>query len=202
MRTPFILLLMSLLGMAAAWSVPDLALLAGLSALASLVLLLLAWRRKPEARPDAAQPSKGLFRKRRPKQAEKWIVVDGSNVMYWNDNTPKLETVLAVVQQLVALGYAPGVMFDANAGHLLDGRYMHDGAMGKELGLPKERVMVVPKGVPADPYILTAARDLGARIVTNDRYRDWWGDHPEAAEPGHLIKGGYRDGALWLDMNG
>lgn len=182
---------MSLGGMAAAWAVPDLVLLAGLCALASLVLLLLAWRRSPQ---------KGLFRKKQPKPAEKWIVVDGSNVMYWNDNTPKLETVLAVVKHLIAKGYAPGVMFDANAGYLLGGRYMHDGAMGRGLGLPKDRVMVVPKGVPADPYILNAAQDLGAQIVTNDRYRDWVGDHPEVAQAGHLIKGGFRDGVLWLDL--
>jgi len=201
MRTPLILFLMSLMGMAASWTMPDLFLLAGLSALASLVLVFLAWRRRQAAQPDAARPSKGLFRRRQPKKAEKFIVVDGSNVMYWQDNTANLETVLAVVDRLRKLGYAPGVMFDANAGYLLGGRYMHDGAMGKGLGLPMERVMVVPKGVPADPLILTAARDLGARIVTNDRYRDWWGDHPEAAEPGHLIKGGYRDGALWLDLN-
>jgi hypothetical protein len=38
---------------------------------------------------------------------------------------------------------------------------MHDGAMGRALGLPKDRVMVLPKGVPADPYILTSARDFG-----------------------------------------
>jgi len=186
MRAPLILLLMSLLGMAAAWSVPDLALLAGLSALASLILLGLAWGKARKAQAGPAKP---------------WIVVDGSNVMYWNDNTPKIETVRAVVERLVSLGYAPGVMFDANAGYLLGGRYMHDGAMGKALGLPMDRVMVVPKGVPADPYILTAARDLGVRIVTNDRYRDWAGDHPEVAEVGHLVKGGYRDGKLWLDID-
>jgi len=36
--------------------------------------------------------------------------------------------------------------------------------------------------------------------VTNDRYRDWAEAHPEIKEPGHLIKGGYRDGKVWLDL--
>jgi hypothetical protein len=102
---------------------PDLVLLAGVSALASLVLLLLAQRRKRETPADPTGRPKGLFRKKQAKPTEKWIVVNGANVMYWNDNTPKLETVLAVVQRLVSLGYAPGVMFDANAGHLLDGHW-------------------------------------------------------------------------------
>lgn len=182
MIVPVILLCLSLVGMAATWSAPDLFLLAILVAVASLVVLVQAWRKRPAP-------------------AERWIVVDGSNIMYWQDNTPKMATVVAVVDRLRALGYAPGVMFDANAGYLLGGRYMHDGAMGRELGLSKERVMVVPKGVSADPFILKAARDLGARIVTNDRYRDWVVDFPEVAEAGHLIKGGYRDGVLWLDLD-
>ncbi len=182
MIVPVVLLIVSVIGMAAAGSAPDVFALAALSAVAALFLVLQAlWRRRRKA-------------------AEQWIVVDGSNVMYWQDNTPKMETVLAVVDRLRALGYAPGVMFDANAGYLLGGRYMHDAAMGKKLGLSAERVMVVPKGVPADPFILNAARDLGARIVTNDRYRDWVGDYPEVVEAGHLVQGGYRDGVLWLDV--
>jgi hypothetical protein len=60
--------------------------------------------------------------------------------------------------------------------------------------------MVVPKGTPADPTILAAARDLGAPVLTNDRYRDWAEAHPEIRTPGHLIRGGYRDGGLHLDL--
>jgi hypothetical protein len=47
---------------------------------------------------------------------------------------------------------------------------------------------------------LAAAADLGARVVTNDRYRDWVEQHPEVTEPGHLIRGGYKAGKLWLDL--
>ena len=63
-------------------------------------------------------------------------------------------------------------------------------------------LVVVNKGTPADITILAAAKDSGARIVTNDRYRDWADVHPEVREPGYLIRGGYRDGKLWFDMAG
>lgn len=154
--------------------------------LASLLLVLLRLR--------------GAARRGGPAPEARWIVVDGSNVMYWKDGTPQVGTVRDVVARLVALGYAPGVMFDANAGHLLAGAYRHDGAFARMLGLPQDRVMVVPKGTQADGYILQAARDLGARVVTNDRFRDWIEQFPEVRQPGHLVRGNYRDGALWLDL--
>ena len=62
--------------------------------------------------------------------------------------------------------------------------------------------MVVSKGTPADPTILAAARDLGAQIVTNDRFRDWAEAHPEVTEAGHLVRGGYPSGKLWLSLGG
>lgn len=186
MIVPRNLFILSLIGMAASWTVPDLFLLAVLCAFASGILLLIAAR-------NAKSTTDATIKTR--------IIVDGSNVMYWEDGVPRIDTVRQVVERLVADGFAPGVMFDANAGYLLTGRYMHDTALGRALGLPTARVMVVPKGVPADPYILIAARDLDARIVTNDRYRDWAGDHPEILGAGYLIKGGYRNAALWLDLS-
>lgn len=180
------LLLMSLAGVGVALVLPgaaDLLLLAGPCALASLYLLVRAFLRKPERR------------------AQNSVVIDGSNVMHWKDGTPDIETVLQVVRHLKERGFSPGVVFDANAGYLIAGRYQHDGALSKRLGLPIDRVMVVNKGTSADSVILAAARDLGARIVTNDRYRDWADAHPEVRDPGHLIKGGYRDGVLWLDLH-
>jgi hypothetical protein len=129
-----------------------------------------------------------------------WIVVDGSNVMHWQDETPRIATVQAVVQELTRRGFAPGVVFDANAGYKLEGRYLGPRDLARRLGLPEDQVMVVPKGTPADPWLLSAARQFGARVVSRDRFRDWAADHPEVNQPGFLIRGGYRDsGALWLD---
>jgi len=188
MAALFILLFASLVGVIAAISLPgwpDLILLAGLAALASLLLLLRVVLRRPKR---ADGPTLGL------------MIVDGSNVMYWKDETPRIETVREVVRHLAGLGYVPGVVFDANAGYLLSGQYRHHGHMGRMLGIRADRVLVVPKGTPADPYILNAARKLGARLVTNDRYREWAKDYLEIRRPRHLIRGGYRSGKLWLDL--
>ena len=188
MLVPFFLLLISLTGVLAALTqpgFPDLILVAGPSALGSLFLLLRAHFR-----------SKGNRRL----STQNYLVIDGSNAMHWKDGTPQIDTLRDVVAQVAALGYTPGVVFDANAGHLITGKYQHHRAMGKLLGLPEDRIMVVDKGAPADPTILEAARFLGARIVTNDRYRDWADAHPEVNEPGYLIRGGYREGKLWLGV--
>jgi hypothetical protein len=165
----------------------DLLLLAP-AALAALVLLLRHLLRRA---PRPAPPPPG-----RP------IIVDGSNVLYWRDNTPDIATLRAVLDLLTARGFSPGVVFDANAGYLVAGRYQHHHAMGRLLGLPEDRVMVVPRGEPADPTILAAARDLDAPIVSNDRFRDWAEAHPEIRTPGRVIRGGWQDGGPRLDLPG
>ena len=157
-------------------------LLALLSAVAALILML---------RARGAPPV--------PKTAPRSIVIDGSNIMHWNGETPQMATLQEVVRSLTDLGYQPGVVFDANAGYKLAGRYMDDRPLARALGLPANRVLVVPKGSPADPVILQAARELGAAVLSNDRFRDWVDEFPEVAQPGHLRRGGYRNGVLWLE---
>lgn len=194
MRVPFILFMVSLIGAAVALAVPgwsDLLLLVGPTAVAAFVLLLTAVLRLPDRGGWSVQDA----------SAPNWIIVDGSNVMHWKDGTPQVDTLREVLALLRARGFSPGIVFDANAGYLLAGRYQHHAALGQLVGLPESRVMVVDKGTPADAIVLAAARDHGARIVTNDRYRDWADLHPEVRRPGHLIRGGYRDGALWLALD-
>jgi hypothetical protein len=186
MKVPIVLFVLSLSSMALFWTSPDLYLLAVLAAVASAVLLVMAGAKRKV--PD---------RQKVPKQR---VIVDGSNVMYWHNNTPQLATVVAVLQHLTDVGLTPGVIFDANAGYLLEDRYLHDHAFAKRLGLSTDVVMVVPKGVQADGYILKSARDLGARVVSNDRFRDWAAEYPEVAQRGHVISGAWRDGEIWLDL--
>lgn len=156
-----------------------------LIASALVAVFLVLWTRRRVARSSGGSE-------------ESWVLVDGSNVMHWQDQTPCLDPVKAVVSQLAAQGHVPGVVFDANAGWKLMGRYLHDGDFARLLGLESRQVLVVPKGTQADPFLLKTAREFGARIVTNDRYRDWAVAHPEVLEPGFLIRGGMRDGAVWL----
>lgn len=132
-------------------------------------------------------------------RAKRRAVVDGSNVMHWQNGEPCFDPLRDVVSELQRRGFAPGVIFDANAGYLLVGKYQDDDKLAKRLMLPEDSVVVVSKGNSADPIILEAARDMKAIIVTNDRYRDWTEDFPEIHEPGFLICGGYKSGKLWLD---
>jgi hypothetical protein len=127
-----------------------------------------------------------------------WVLIDGSNVMHWQDNTPSLQTVRKVVDQVRDLGYVPGVVFDANAGWKLAGRYLHDQDFARVLGIDTRQVLVVAKGTPADPFLLQTAREFRARIVTNDRFRDWSEAHPEVQTPGFLIRGAVVEGAIRL----
>lgn len=181
MTAPLFLFVTALAGLAAAYLLPgwsDLVMIAGPSALAALWLLLRA--------PRPERPGKA------------WVILDGSNVMHWHAGTPNLDTVRLVLSEAMAQGLTPGVVFDANAGYLLAGKYLSDKAFARALNLRQDRVMVVPKGTPADPAILTAARDLGARVITNDLYRDWAEDFPEVRTPGYLIPGGFSERGLWL----
>ena len=177
------LCLLSLAGMAVVAMLPEwqglLPLLAG-AALISALLWIVLRRRRSAGHPD------------------KQLVIDGSNAMFWRDNQPRIDTVKALVAHVEAQGFTAGVIFDASAGHVLFGRYLDDRHFAKLLGLPENRCFVVPKGTIADEYILRAARDIGARIVTNDRYRDWAGDFPEVATHGHLIRGRFKGGKLSL----
>jgi hypothetical protein len=181
-------IIVSLLGIIAALILPDwsdLLLIAGPCALAGIYL----WLRARIRRSGRAE-----------KPEQKWLVLDGSNIMHWKDGIPRIETLREVVYHIESLGFLPGVVFDANAGYLISDKYLHDSGFAMILGLPAERVMVVPKGTPADPTILAAARDLGAQVVTNDRFRDWADSYPEVGDPGFLVRGGYRSGCLWLDL--
>ncbi|MEC7763575.1 MAG: hypothetical protein VX874_16855 [Pseudomonadota bacterium] len=128
------------------------------------------------------------------------VLVDGSNVMYWRDETPDIRTVQQVVRRLEKDGFRPDVMFDANAGYLLFGKYTHDQGFATHLKLPEDRIMVVPKGTQADGHLLAAAADMNARIVTNDRFRDWADEYPFVSDKGRLIRGGFSGRKLHLDI--
>lgn len=198
MHLVVILLLSSLVALGAGLAVPGLSELVGpafVGALMGAILLVvcLLRRRRP------AEAEVGPWS--RPRAKRGYILIDGSNVMYWKDKTPRIETLVEVVGHVAALGYTPGVIFDANVGYLIAGRYQDAAALGTALGLPRDRVFVVDKGNPADLTLLAAARALSASIITNDRYREWSERHPEVLKPGVLIRGGYRDGRPWLDLD-
>ena len=152
-------------------------------------------KRRPERRPrgqrtPTANPPAGPPRET--------VLIDGSNVMHWLDNTPQLAPLLQVVHDLSRQGLRPGVVFDANVGYKLTGKFMGERDLSRMLSLPRDQILVVPKGTQADPFLLETARDLNARIVTNDRFRDWTDRYPDVAKPDRLVRGEMRDGRVWL----
>lgn len=187
---------------AASW--PDTLVIGGVLALVVLGLLMLGTltlgrpsRRSAAARsrPDGRRPSIGS-----PNAGEdrETVLVDGSNVIYWLDNTPQLAPLLQVVNDLSRRGLKPGVVFDANVGYKLTGKFMGERDLSRLLSLPRDQILVVPKGTQADPFLLDTARQLNARIITNDRYRDWTDRFPDVARPDRLITGVMRDGRVAL----
>lgn len=188
MFLPSILLAISALGLIAALARPglsDLVLVAGPMVVASLWLLWQA-RRLPEE----------------PAARERHVVIDGSNLLYWYNEKPDLMPVRAAISVMQARGFVPGVVFDTHVGAKIGAQDQDDRSLAEQLALPPDRVLVVPRGIPADHCILQVARDLSAPVVTNDQFRDWVADFPEFTQPGRLIRGGYRNGDLWLGAQG
>lgn len=140
-----------------------------------------------------------LRRVRAARRAQVWVVIDGSNVMHWQDGRPALAAVAAVLGEVQRVGLTPLLWFDANAGYELAGRYMNETALSRALGLSREQVRVAPKGTPADPLILRDAVALQTGVVTNDRYRDWASSYPSVVEPGVLVRGRVEAGVAQID---
>ena len=118
-----------------------------------------------------------------------WVVVDGSNVLYWNNEDPALHSVRVVIERLVLDGFRPVVWFDANVGYLVRGHYMSPSKLSKALGFPARQISVAPKGTPADPLLISEALKLDARIVTNDRFRDWEEKFPQVTQQDRFLRG-------------
>lgn len=141
-----------------------------------------------------------LLRRERRRRAIKIAVIDGSNLLYWNGEALSLQPVHDAIEALVAAGYQPCVIFDANAGYLVAGQYLDGARFAKLLGLRAAQAYVVPKGEPADPHILRLARDSGGIVVSRDRFRDWSEEFAPETASDRVVRGGYRRDKLWLDL--
>lgn len=203
MQTPILLLLLCFSAMVYSMPMPDEPAGPGFL-LASIVTLaaLLIWMRAAFA---ARIPVLRRRRRRRKSEGEmppdtrRWVVIDGSNVMFWQDETPSLSTVSAVVGEVKKAGLTPLVWFDANAGYKVGDRYMNPRDLSRAIGVSRKQVRVAPKGSPADPLLLEDAAKLGTGVVSNDRYRDWAESFPSVTQPGVLVRGRVQGGAALLD---
>jgi hypothetical protein len=105
------------------------------------------------------------------------VLVDGSNVAHSTEGEQaQLANILAVRAKLSEEGLEPVVVVDAALRHQID-----DSA-GYEQLVDQGVVRQAPAGTDADYFILSFARELDARIVSNDRFRDRIKDFPDAAD--------------------
>jgi hypothetical protein len=116
---------------------------------------------------------------------EDLVLIDGSNVMNWEvdagtADAPSLRPLTQVLATLKACGIAAGVVFDANAGHRLEGRFMNHDDLAARLPTAAD-VLVVDRGTQADPVLIDIARAEGLIIISNDHFRD-------APSARHLLK--------------
>lgn len=105
------------------------------------------------------------------------VLVDASNVAHSTEGEqPLLSNILAVREKLNEEGLEPIVVADAALRHQIDDRG------GYEQLVDRGIVRQAPAGTDADYFILSFARELDARVVSNDRFRDRLTDFPDAPE--------------------
>lgn len=98
--------------------------------------------------------------------ATRRAVVDASNVAHSGERGARLATLLAVRDQLEEEGFEPIIIADAAL------RYQIDDKPGYERLIESGELQQAPAGTEADYFVLKLAKELGAMVVSNDRFRD------------------------------
>lgn len=121
------------------------------------------------------------------------VLVDASNVAHSTEGgEPKLRNIRLVEDKLREEGLEPIVVADAALRHQID-----DKAAYEKL-IDDGKVHQAPAGTDADYFILSFARELDARILTNDRFRDRAKDFPR--ERNRVIRYMIVDGEVVLEQ--
>ena len=125
----------------------------------------------------ATSPDKEAPRRKGNGAAQPLVLVDGSNVAHSSEGDQgHLANITLVCDKLREEGYEPLVLVDAALRHQIDDR------AGYERMVDAGAIRQAPAGTDADYFILSFARELGASIVSNDRYRDRIARYPEVEE--------------------
>jgi hypothetical protein len=105
------------------------------------------------------------------------VLVDGSNVAHSTEGEKaQLANILVMREKMAEEGFEPVVVVDAALRHEIDDHAGYEHLV--ESGVVRQ----APAGTDADYFILSFARELDARIVSNDRFRDRLAAFPDAAE--------------------
>ena len=95
------------------------------------------------------------------------VLIDAANVARATEGgRARLENIFLVERKLRAEGFDPLIVADASLRHQIDDRQAYAKMIDDGV------VHQAPAGTDADYFILSFAREMGARILTNDRFRD------------------------------
>jgi hypothetical protein len=121
------------------------------------------------------------------------VLVDASNVAHSTEGgEARLRNIRLVEEKLREEGLEPLIVADAALRHQID-----DKAAYEKL-IDEGKVHQAPAGTDADYFILSFAREMDARILTNDRFRDRAKDFPR--ERNRVIRYMIVDGEVVLEQ--
>lgn len=132
---------------------------------------------RPAASPAPSASSAASGASPQPEPDDRVVLIDGSNVAHSSEGEkPRLANILVVADKLREEGMEPIIVADAALRHQIDDR----GAYEKLVDDGK--IKQAPAGTDADYFILSFARELGASVLSNDRYRDRIAKYPEVED--------------------
>ena len=117
------------------------------------------------------------------------VIIDGANVAYEERSAggkPKLANLLRVRGELDGRGFEAVNIVDASL------KYDIDDQSQLETLIRSQQVRQVPAGTDADYFIIQLAEQFKARVVTNDRYKDYLEQYPWITDrrlPYMIVKG-------------
>src|SRR5689334_2588675 len=117
------------------------------------------------------------------------VVIDGANVAYEERSAggkPKLSNLLNVRSELEERGFEAVIIVDASL------KYDIDDQSQLETLIQSQQVRQVPAGTDADYFIIQFSEEFNARVVTNDRYKDYLDEYPWITDrrvPYMIVKG-------------
>jgi hypothetical protein len=110
-------------------------------------------------------------------QASNVVLVDGSNVAHSIEGEPPhVSNLVAIRAKLREEGLEPIIVADAALRHQIDDAPNYEGLV--KAGEIKQ----APAGTDADYFILSFARELGASVLSNDRFKDRISHFPEVKD--------------------
>ena len=127
--------------------------------------------------PRAAAQSAANAAAANPEPDERIVLIDGSNVAHSSEGErARLANILIVAEKIREEGMEPIIVADAALRHQIDDRGAY------ERLVEEGKIRQAPAGTDADYFILSFARELGASVLSNDRYRDRIAKYPEVED--------------------